>query len=96
MKFRVSIGTLERSIVCSKTNLQSMQIVKKLKHSARAVRAENKRHWNTQAYSKYYPNLHITPEYYGIFRSGLLQNKNKAMFFFSPLLFERLILVIVA
>ena len=28
MEFRLSVGTLERSTVCSKTNVQSMQIVK--------------------------------------------------------------------
>ena len=26
---------------------------------AREVRAENKRHWKSQAYIKHYPNLHI-------------------------------------
>ena len=44
-------------------DVQSVQIVEKLKYSsARTVRAENKRHRNSQAYIKHY---------YCIFRSGL-------------------------
>ena len=33
MEFRVRVGTLERRIVCSFSNVQNMQIVKRLKHS---------------------------------------------------------------
>ena len=33
MEFRLRVEMLERSIVCSYTNVWSMQIVKKLKHS---------------------------------------------------------------
>ena len=44
--------------------------------AARAVRAENKRHWKSQAYIKHYPNLGIK-EYYGIFRSGLFKQNIK-------------------
>ena len=34
MEFRVHVGTLGRSVVCSNTNVHRMQIVKKLKQSA--------------------------------------------------------------
>ena len=46
-----------------------MQIIKKLNRRT-CSRAENKRHINSQAYIKHYPNLRIK-EYYGIFQSGL-------------------------
>ena len=71
MEVRVRVGTLERSIVCSYINVQVLQLSSS-RIIARAVRAENKRHWKSQIYIKHYPNLRIK-EYYGIFRSGLFQ-----------------------